>query len=514
MVSDTRDSERLAACDLADASARIVSCVPPGPRTSERGTITRPSNPCKQTLDGRASRRHPGCIPTRRAKLCRVDAQEDRELDRLYVDHVADLKERYEAVLAALGWEAVIIHSGSLQKRSAFDDQYWPLRSVPHWQHWLPLVEPDAALLLRPGQRPKLFLPTARSFWEKPAPPASRAFLDVFDVVATADPAEIKSAAAGTRTAFVGEDRGRAASWGLDEIHVCPRELMGALDALRAIKSPYEVACLVEANRRARAGHEALRDAFGRGNASELDLHLLYLGATTQDDWETPYKNIVALGANAATLHHVAYGRRADEREAESLLVDAGATCRGYGSDITRTWAKGRGAAASAFAHLVAGVETMQQRLCAAVRVGRPYEDLHDESHRQAAQVLRDTGIVRGSVEEAVASGVTRAFYPHGLGHSLGLQTHDVGCAVRQPRPDNPFLRNTSDIAAGQVFTIEPGIYFIEDLLAPLRAGAEGAIVDWRIVDALSPLGGVRIEDDLYVTGGDAVVRNLTREAV
>ena len=151
-------------------------------------------------------------------------------------------------------------------------------------------------------------------------------------------------------------------------------------------------------------------------------------------------------------------------------------------------------------------------RLCAAVRVGSPYEDLHDESHRQAAEILRDAGIVRGALDEAVARGVTRAFYPHGLGHSLGLQTHDVGCALRQARSGNAFLRNTSDIAVGQVFTIEPGLYFIDDLLAPLRAGPEAALVDWKTVDALSPLGGVRIEDDLLVTGGEPVVRNLTRE--
>ena len=143
---------------------------------------------------------------------------------------------------------------------------------------------------------------------------------------------------------------------------------------------------------------------------------------------------------------------------------------------------------------------------------GLSYEDLHDESHRQAAAILRDVGILRGSVDEAVARGVTRALYPHGLGHSLGLQTHDVGCALRQARPGNAFLRNTRDIAVNQVFTIEPGLYFIEDLLAPLRAGPDAALVDWNTVDALTPLGGVRIEDDILVTGGDDPIRNLTRE--
>jgi Xaa-Pro dipeptidase len=161
-------------------------------------------------------------------------------------------------------------------------------------------------------------------------------------------------------------------------------------------------------------------------------------------------------------------------------------------------------------------MEAMQQRMCDAIRVGTPYEALHDESHRQLGAVLRETGLVRpgASVEEVVASGVTRAFYPHGLGHSLGLQTHDVGCGLRAPRADNPFLRNTSDIAIGQVFTIEPGLYFIEPLLAALRASeSAGALVDWSTVGVLAPLGGVRIEDDVYVEGGGRV-RNLTREVL
>jgi Xaa-Pro dipeptidase len=146
------------------------------------------------------------------------------------------------------------------------------------------------------------------------------------------------------------------------------------------------------------------------------------------------------------------------------------------------------------------------------VKIGEPYEALHDESHRQIAVILREVGIAKASAEELVAKGVTRVFLPHGLGHSLGLQTHDVGCALVNPRPDNPFLRNTSKIAAGQVFTIEPGIYFIDALLAPLRAGANAAQIDWKLVDALADLGGVRIEDDLVVTEGATTTRNLTRE--
>ena len=429
------------------------------------------------------------------------------DLDALYREHAADLERRTAAVLAAQGWDALVVHSGSLVKRSQFDDQFWPLRPCPHFAHWLPLVEPDCAVIVRAGAKPKLVRTVVPSFWEAPPEPESRAFIEALEV--TEARGDVAGMAGGGRVAFVGEDASRAAFWGIPADRACPPLLVRALDALRTTKTPYELACIAEANRRARAGHVALRDAFGAGEASELDLHLLFLGATAQDDWETPYKNIVAVGSHAATLHHVAYGRHAGPREAQSLLVDAGATCRGYGSDVTRTWTKGTGAAASAFAQLVAGVEAMQQRLCAAVRVGMPYEDLHDESHRQLAGVLREVGLVREGSSEAAAV-VTRVFFPHGLGHSLGLQTHDVGCGLRMPRADNPFLRNTSDVTAGQVFTIEPGVYFIPSLLAELRAKPEGQMVDWRLVEALAPLGGVRIEDDVFV--GEDAVRNVTRE--
>jgi Xaa-Pro dipeptidase len=85
--------------------------------------------------------------------------------------------------------------------------------------------------------------------------------------------------------------------------------------------------------------------------------------------------------------------------------------------------------------------------------------------------------VLQMSTDEAVSAGVTRAFFPHGLGHSLGLQCHDVGCALIKPKPDNPFLRNTSIITPGQVFTIEPGIYFIDGLLEKVRTAIDADVM-------------------------------------
>ncbi|TMA31291.1 MAG: Xaa-Pro dipeptidase [Deltaproteobacteria bacterium] len=420
------------------------------------------------------------------------------DLAALHRAHVETLSRGTEAALERAGFAAVAIHSGTALKRTEADDQYWPLRPTPHFQHWLPLAEPGCWLVIAPGRKPSLHRSLEYSFWEAPAEPESDHFWGSFEV------ASGKPSLPPGRVAFVGDDLRAAEELGL---LANPPQLVQALDQLRVTKTPYEVECLAEANRRAAVGHEQLRKLFHGGDRAELELHLAFLGATRQDDAETPYKNIVALGKHAATLHHIAYEKRA--QPAGSLLVDAGASFAGYGSDITRTWVKGGGALASSYGQLVAGLEAMQQRLCASVRVGMPYEELHDQSHRLAAGVLRDVGISRLPADELVARGITRAFYPHGLGHSLGLQCHDVGCALRPPRKDNPFLRNTTEIAVDQVFTIEPGIYFIDALLDPLRASPD---IDWKLVDGLQAFGGVRIEDDVVVRPNG--IRNLTREVL
>jgi Xaa-Pro dipeptidase len=433
-------------------------------------------------------------------------------LTQSYSEHLAQLEHSYGEVLTRNGLDAIVIHSGSPKLRSAFDDQYWPLRVTPHFQHWLPLTAADCALVVRAGHRPKLVWLKEQNFWEKPAPLEHDFWQSGFEIVHVSHRAEAQTYLPKARAAFVGEDAQCAAEWGFNQADFTPPALLAQLDALRAHKTAYEELCLAEANRRAAIGHTALAEAFHSGDASELELHLSYLRATGQDDPETPYKNIVALGANASTLHHISYGRARPASAAQSLLVDAGASFLGYCSDITRTYVKGGTAAASAFEGLIAGVERLQQQLCREISIDSPYEALHDRSHQYVAEVLRETGVVTLSAEEAVASGVTRSFFPHGLGHSLGLQCHDVGCASLKPRPDNPFLRNTSNIAERQCFTIEPGIYFIDSFMEKLHEGAHAASIDWRLVAELSKLGGIRIEDDIVVVGGSSVTRNLTRQ--
>lgn len=424
-------------------------------------------------------------------------------IEALYPDHITRQKKVYADALREARFDGVVIHSGVPQKKVSYDDAYWPLRPTPFFHHWVALYEPSCFLVIDASGKTKLHWPECKDFWERPATPESMAFMNVLDVERSAAPALPSG-----RVAFIGDDGARADALGIPREDQNPKVLLEALDRLRTTKTAYEIACLVEANRRAAIGHEAVRRAFLEGGRSELELHLLYLKTTNQDDPETPYKNIVATGRNASILHHVAYGR--DVTRAESILLDAGATCLGYCSDITRTWVKSGGAASATFTTILNGMEAMQKRLVARVAAGMPYEDLHDESHREVSAILKDAGVVKASTDEIDGKGISRVFYPHGLGHSLGLQTHDVGCAVVKPKSENPFLRNTSKIAEGQVFTIEPGLYFVDSLLAELRAKPEGSLVDWNLVEALAPLGGIRIEDDVLV--GEDSTRNFSRE--
>ena len=425
-------------------------------------------------------------------------------LTATYPEHLEYLQRGTEAALAAHGFDAVVLCSGSAALRSRFDDHSWPVIPTPAYAHWCPLVEADAFVVVRPGARPRLVRTIVEDYWEVASPPESGHFWPCFELVEVA-PGRAGDALPTGKVAVITRDPDAAPAGAVN-----PPALIAALDALRTRKTAYEIECLAEASRRAVRGHRRAAELFQTATPSELELHLAYLAASEQDDLWAPYKGIVALGNHAAVLHFVAYTR---DRVAgdTSLLVDAGAKYLGYGSDITRTTARGDGAAARRFGELLAQMEALQQEVIRRIKPGLAYEDLHDDSHRLLAGVLREVGIGRGSPEELVDRGVTRALYPHGLGHSLGVTVHDVGLKPRPPRAENKFLRNTSVIEPGQVFTIEPGIYVIDPLLAPLQSDGRRDLVDWAAIAELRPFGGVRVEDNVVVEARG--VRNLTREA-
>lgn len=430
----------------------------------------------------------------------------------LYRDHLTTLTAGYRQAMADHRLDAFVLASGQGASKSQFDDQHWPTVITPHFAHWLPLPAADAFLIITADQKPRLVRVVSGDYWDSAPAAESDHWIDHFAQVEVPDLAAVARELPRGQVAVIGErcpdDLGTVTN---------PPAVIAALDQLRTRKTGYEIACLAEATARAVRGHRHLEDLFARHEVSELTCHLAYLAASAQSEADAPYQGIIARGRNAAVLHHVHYAKRVPGHglpgplTVDSLLVDAGARYLGYCSDITRTWARGTTDGAMLFGGLVAGVDRLQQRLCDELVVGMEYEALHDRAHVLLAELLVELELSKASPEALVERGVTRALFPHGLGHSLGLQVHDVGMKLRAPRSDNRFLRNTSVISEGQVFTIEPGCYVIDALLDPLREDDRRPLLEWRAIEAIRPFGGVRIEDDVVV--GPRGARNLTRAA-
>ena len=430
-----------------------------------------------------------------------------------FEEHVAEVQAACERALersAAAGrsFDGVVFHAGSPGLYHA-DDQTWPFRSVPHFARWVPLSGPGHLVAASPGDRPRLVRVVARDEWHgEPAPsPLPEATLANAFSFAEAPSVEAAGAHLGGAPAlggfaYVGSDPAVAGALGIGPDAVEPAELLTSLDWDRGLKTAYEVECIRAAAELAARGHRAARDA-ARAGESELAIHAAYLAAAVITESETPYPNIIALNEAAAVLHYT--GRR-NERAvpAYSFLIDAGATCRGYASDITRSYALDD--AHPVFVALLGGMEELQAELAASVAPGS-YVELHLRAASGVCALLSEVGVLRVGALEALERELDRSFLPHGLGHHLGLQVHDVGGhllgpegLLGEPPARAPHLRTTRPLAPGHVVTIEPGLYFIGQRLEALRAGPHGDLVDWPLVEALQGHGGIRIEDDVWVT--------------
>lgn len=446
-------------------------------------------------------------------RLSAVDTQ-------LYQRHLEELQQRWQAALEFAGMDAALVAAGT-PREFFLDDQGPPFRPNPHFAQWYPDADcAGAILLLQPGRQPRLYFHQPRDYWHQPpsVPEWARQHLDVqvFDEPEALLRAVAAAAGGCNRLALVAEQppaQVLAGAPGADALAHNPPLLLNHLHFGRACKTDFEIACLAAANRRAAAGHRAAAEAFGEG-CGEFDIHMRFLAAARQTPAELPYHSIIAQNTHAGVLHYQHYDRQPPQ-PLRSLLIDAGASDHGYAADVTRTYAA---PSEEAFGDLIDAMDRLQRGLIERIRPGMPYPELHTATHEALAQVLSDHALVTCSAASALEQGITQAFLPHGVGHLIGLQTHDVGGLQsapeggERPPPDAyPALRLTRTIEAAQVFTIEPGMYFIPMLLEELRDSPAAADVDWRRVERLAPCGGIRIEDNVLVTADG--VRNLTREA-
>jgi Xaa-Pro dipeptidase len=431
-------------------------------------------------------------------------------LDQLYAAHLTTLMRRTDRALAQNGFDALVVHAGR-PPVLFLDDQDYPYKVNPQFKAWVPIIDnPRCILVYRPGDRPTVLFYQPNDFWHKPAKLPHAPWTTQVNLSVMND--DSKAAAHWTklgRVAFIGPE---ASGPNADQPCLNPKGLMALLDYERAVKTPYELACLRRASELGARGHAAAFAAFSRGG-SEYAAHMSYLEACEQREEEMPYNNIVAYNENAAVLHYQHLERSAPPL-LRSFLIDAGAQYRGYAADITRTYARSPGR----FADLIQAMDKAQLALCGEILPGRDYRDVHLSAHRILGDVMQQVGLTKLPGQAALEAGVTSVFFPHGIGHLLGLQVHDVGGVMgdaqgheRERPKGHPYLRLTRMLEPGVVVTVEPGIYLIESLLAAARADERRAHIDWAVVDELKPYGGVRIEDNVAATAHKP--ENLTRDA-
>jgi Xaa-Pro dipeptidase len=432
-------------------------------------------------------------------------------LAQLYPGHLATLRQRSETALVRGRFDHLVVAAG-MPHYEFLDDRPCAFAVNPHFKHWLPVTKaPGSWVVFTPGRKLKLIYLQPRDYWHVvPEAPAGY-WVEHFDIHVIREPGEARAhlPADAAHCAVIGE--ANAAVEGFTPNNPAP--VLDYLHYHRASKTVYELAMMRVASKLGARAHRAAEAAF-RSGASEYAIHMAYLGAVHETESELPYSNIVALNQHGAVLHYTDLNR-APPAHAHSFLIDAGASFHGYASDITRTYA---GSGASEFAELVAAVDAAQRTLAANVRAGQSYPQLHLEAHRLLAGILREHGFIAMSAESALESGVSSTFFPHGLGHLIGLQVHDVagfqrddsGGTIDKPH-GHPYLRLTRTLEPGMVTTIEPGLYFIDMLLAGLKAGPHAGDVAWDKVERFRQYGGIRIEDDVACTAGEP--ENLTRDA-
>ncbi|WP_017345691.1 Xaa-Pro dipeptidase [Pantoea sp. A4] len=436
-------------------------------------------------------------------------------LKTLYRGHIATLQQRAQQVLARFKLDAMLIHSGELQN-VFLDDHAYPFKVNPQFKAWVPVTQvPNCWLWIDGVNKPRLWFYSPVDYWHVVEPLPDSFWTEDVDVIGLKKAEEINQLLPAQRdnVAYIGPVVERARQLGIHSERINPQGVIDFLHYHRSIKTDYELACMRKAQKIAVAGHRAAKEAFVSG-LSEFDINQAYLTATGHRDTDVPYGNIIALNEHAAVLHYTQLDHEPPAKRL-SFLIDAGAEYLGYAADLTRSYAAKSN---SLYASLVEALNREELALIATMKAGVRYTEYHQQMHQRIAKLLLKFDLVQGISEEAlVAENLTGPFMPHGVGHPLGLQVHDVAGFMQDEHGTHlaapsqyPYLRCTRVLEPGMVLTIEPGFYVIDSLLAPLRNGQYRQHFDWQAIDALKPYGGVRIEDNVVVHSSR--IENMTRD--
>ena len=288
-----------------------------------------------------------------------------------------------------------------------------------------------------------------------------------------------------------------------------------ALRHARRAKDEGEVALLRRAVAATARGYAALRTLIRPGiteRALQIELEAeFFRGGGTR----TGYHTLIGSGPNSAVLHCEPSSRQV--QEGEFVLIDAGAEIDRYMADVTRTYVAGT---PTPFQRdLFQVVLAAEQNAIARCVPGAEWKAIHLAAAVDLVGGLVAMGVMRGAPESLVEQEAHALFFPHGLGHMVGLGVRDgSGLApgrTQDPRPSLRTLRMDLPLAPGYVVTVEPGLYFIPPLLNdPARRARYRDAVNWPLVDQHLHCGGVRIEDNVRVTAGapEVLTRGIPKE--
>ncbi|MCX6554546.1 MAG: aminopeptidase P family protein [Candidatus Aminicenantes bacterium] len=290
-------------------------------------------------------------------------------------------------------------------------------------------------------------------------------------------------------------------------------DLVRAVIALRSLKSREEIAEIERAlSTTAAMYREAM--AMTRPGIFERDIAGKMEGLALAGGGQMAFPAIVTV--HGETLHNHYHGNLL--KKGDLLLIDSGCeTGSGYASDITRTIPVG-GKFSSQQKAIYETVLDMQLTAIAMIKPGVSYRAIHLKTCDILVRHFKELGLMKGDVGAAVAAGAHALFFPHGLGHMMGLDVHDmedlgennVGYDEKTKRSEQfglASLRLAKPLSPGYVLTVEPGIYFIPALIDQWQAGKKAAsFIDYAAVEKFRKFGGMRIEDNVLVTARGARV--------
>uniref|UniRef100_A0A0G4H838 Peptidase M24 domain-containing protein n=1 Tax=Chromera velia CCMP2878 TaxID=1169474 RepID=A0A0G4H838_9ALVE len=296
---------------------------------------------------------------------------------------------------------------------------------------------------------------------------------------------------------------------GISKFELDDSALFPVLSESRVFKTPEEISFMRTANEVSSAGHRFVMELC-KGGMWERQLEASFKGYCGMHGGarHEAYDCICASGPNAAVLHYGHAGAPNDRRmqDGDMVLLDMGCEYNGYATDITHTFPVS-GKFTENQKVIYEGVLSASTTVKSQLRPGIQWLDMHRAAEREILKALKKAGVLNetAEMEEMIEADLGAVFMPHGLGHFLGLNVHDVGGynqgAKRNPRPGLKYCRTSRALQEGMVLTVEPGCYFVDFLLdKALKDPKHSKFLNPEGVQKFRGFGGVRIEDNVLIT--------------